>query len=126
MIILDTHVVIWLYEGLTHKFPKATQKIIDEHDLKISAASFLELQFLYEINRITKDASEITDDLHLRVGLQIADSNLALIAKQAQPLHWTRDPFDRLIVADALLLQCQLITKDRTILENCEQAIWKE
>jgi len=37
---------------------------------------------------------------------------------------WTRDPFDRIIVANAAVNHNILVTKDQNILENYEKAIW--
>jgi len=46
------------------------------------------------------------------------------IVNGALGLSWTRDPFDRIIVANSALNNNLLITKDRTILENYENAVW--
>ena len=40
------------------------------------------------------------------------------------PLSWTRDPFDRLLVATALLHQAPLVTCDTRIQENFPGAVW--
>ncbi|WP_199317478.1 hypothetical protein [Planktothricoides raciborskii] len=40
-------------------------------------------------------------------------------------LDWTRDPFDRLIVAHAAVNNNILLTKDRIILANYAQAQWE-
>ena len=37
---------------------------------------------------------------------------------------WTRDTFDRLIVAQAKTRDASLLTKDRTILEHYPHAVW--
>jgi PIN domain nuclease of toxin-antitoxin system len=42
----------------------------------------------------------------------------------AAGLTWTRDPFDRLIAAHAIVADAPLLTADRTILDNLPQAIW--
>jgi PIN domain nuclease of toxin-antitoxin system len=39
-------------------------------------------------------------------------------------LNWTRDPFDRLIVAHSLCRGISLLTKDRTIRSRVELAVW--
>ena len=38
---------------------------------------------------------------------------------------WTRDPFDRVIVAQARLRGAPLLTKDRAIHAGYERAIWE-
>jgi PIN domain nuclease of toxin-antitoxin system len=42
----------------------------------------------------------------------------------AMSLSWTRDPFDRLIAAHAIVANSPLITADETILENLSLATW--
>ena len=37
---------------------------------------------------------------------------------------WTRDPFDRLIAAQAIVADAPLVTADRTILEHLPLATW--
>lgn len=45
--------------------------------------------------------------------------------QSAAGLTWTRDPFDRLIAAHAIVAGAPLLTADRTILENLPQAVWE-
>ena len=124
MIYLDTHVVVWLYAGLVDKLSPAVKGLINDHELYISPVVRLELQYLYEIERVTAGASVIVTDLENRIGLKICQKEFNAIVGQAIPLLWTRDPFDRLIVAHASLNGDMLITKDRRILENYPHARW--
>jgi PIN domain nuclease of toxin-antitoxin system len=39
-------------------------------------------------------------------------------------MKWTRDPFDRLITAQAALGESTLLTKDDTIRTNYANAVW--
>lgn len=50
MIYLDTHVVVWLYAGLTAKLSDLAKLLINKHELYISPIVRLELQYLYEID----------------------------------------------------------------------------
>ncbi|WP_230458629.1 PIN domain-containing protein [Microcystis aeruginosa] len=52
MIYLDTHIVVWLYAGLTAKLSDCAKHLINENELYISPIVRLELQYLYEIGRI--------------------------------------------------------------------------
>lgn len=124
MIYLDTHIVVWLFTRLTEKFNEKVKNLINESDLYVSAIVTLELQYLFEVKRITKDAKTILSDLERRVGLRICDKNFAGIVSLATKLSWMRDPFDRIIVANALLAKNTLITKDQNILDNYVHAIW--
>ncbi len=58
------------------------------------------------------------------VGLEVDDASFAEVADAAVGLTWTRDPFDRLIAAHAIVAGATLLTADRTILEHLPQAAW--
>ncbi len=124
MIYLDTHVVVWLYAGDMARLIPPTRELINSHDIYISPVVRLELQYLYEIERITAQASEIVFDLSDRIGLKICDKSFHSIVNAAIELSWTRDPFDRIIVANAALNHNPLVTKDQNILEHYENAVW--
>jgi PIN domain nuclease of toxin-antitoxin system len=121
---LDTHAVVWLYSGDTRRFPVVVRRKIERAQLLISPAVLLELQFLYEINRLVVPGGKIVDTLAADIGLQVCDLPFARVVAEALHLSWTRDPFDRLIVAQAMLANAPLLTKDATILEHCEHAVW--
>jgi len=124
LIYLDTHVVVWLYSGLTDKFNEPARRLINDQDLYISPIVRLELQYLVEIERITVEADAIVTDLTGRIGLQLCDKPFNLIISKALSYPWTRDPFDRLIVANAALHDNLLLSKDQNILENYPLARW--
>lgn len=125
MIYLDTHVVVWLYAGLTKKLSNSVKFLINEHELYISPIVRLELQYLYEIGRIKDPSDIITSDLFDRIGLRQCEKNFDLTIGQALIISWTRDPFDRLIVGNAAIDSNILLTKDRDILSNYPQAQWE-
>ncbi len=124
MIYLDTHVVVWLYVGEANKLSEQVTKLINENDIYVSPIVRLELQYLYEINRITDTADEIIADLSNRIGLIVCDKDFATIVMGTLNLSWTRDPFDRIIVANAAVSGDVLVTKDQNILDNYERAQW--
>jgi len=62
--------------------------------------------------------------LRQSIGLEVADVSVAELADTAIGLTWTRDPFDRLIAAQAIVADAPLITADRTILANLPLATW--
>jgi len=124
LIYLDTHVVVWLYTGQSEKLSEQARDLINEHEVYISPVVRLELQYLYEIHCITDEANEIILDLLDRIGLKICDKSFNTIASEALNLSWTRDPFDRIIVANASSNNNILITRDQNILDNYEKAFW--
>jgi len=124
LIYLDTHVIVWLYAGLSEQFSEPARQLINNHDTLISPIVRLELQYLYEIQRVTVDANAIVADLTNRIGLQVCDKPFDLVVQQALAHSWTRDPFDRLIVANAALNNAILLSKDQNILAHYAQARW--
>lgn len=124
-VMLDTHVVVWLYGANIDKISIKAQQLIDSSALLISPIVLLELQYLFEIKKISCDSNEIYEYLNLRINLNIEDSSAWYkVIKNAVKLNWTRDPFDRLIVAHVDLLQMNLITKDNHIISNYENTVW--
>lgn len=125
MIYLDTHVLIWLYEGLLNKFPAKAFQQLENNKLLISPMVQLELEYLYEIKRIACQANEILNELIVKLGLAFSDESFKQVIYKATQLNWTRDPFDRIIVATAALEDSPLLTKDSKINNHYPYAIWQ-
>lgn len=121
---LDTHVAIWLFLGLTEKLSLKAINLIECSDLSISAMVLLEIQYMYEIKRLNNDAAFVFKELDRLINLKLSEHSFSTIAKEALTISWTRDPFDRLIVANAQISDCKLLTRDNRILENSKLALW--
>ncbi len=124
MIYLDTHVVVWLYAGDTDRLSDPAREHIERDDLLVSPIVQLELAYLKELGRITADSALILETLGQSIGLGLCRQPFLRVVVESIGQHWTRDPFDRLIVAQARVSGAKLVTKDRTIRENYAFAIW--
>lgn len=124
MIYLDTHVVVWLYSGLIDRLSQTARRLINDHDVFISPAVRLELQYLFEVQRVTAAPDTIVTDLANRIGLQVCTKPFNRIVSEALANDWTRDPFDRLITAHASLDTDLLLSKDSNILRHYAHARW--
>lgn len=121
---LDTHVVVWLAAlGPGPLSPRATT-LINETAPVISPIVRLELDLLQEVGRIDVPPGEILEQLADQIELSVSDQPLDAVVAQAGALTWTRDPFDRLIVADAIAAGEPLLTKDRRIRAKFSGAVW--
>lgn len=124
---LDTHVVVWLYvagDALLLLSAKARERIDGAERLLVSPMVLLELAFLEETGRIRTRPQEIVLSLHESVGLEIASEPFAAVVTESSDYSWTRDPFDRLVSAQAVVAGVELLTRDRTIREHLPVAIW--
>lgn len=122
---LDTHIVVWLRQKELEKFStKACESIEQAGQLFISPMVELELKFLHEIGRISETPYNILGDLGAMIGLKIDDRSFSEVVQKAMLVEWTRDPFDRLIVAHVMHCESKLLTKDEKILSHFHDAIW--
>jgi len=121
---LDTHVILWLYSGETERLSRRATNLINRERVGVSPVVLLELQYLREIGRVTAAPRTIIMDLKQRLGLAIEDRSLETVMERALGLAWTRDAFDRLIVAQAVLDDAKLVTSDRLIRKHYPKAVW--
>lgn len=124
MVHLDTHVVVWLYMGDIERLSSRVKDLMEKEELVISPIVSLELTFLHEIDRLSVDAAEVIGYLGATVDLVQDGAAFAAVVAAAARFNWTRDPFDRLIVAQSQLSEAPLITKDRHLLDHYPHAIW--
>jgi PIN domain nuclease of toxin-antitoxin system len=112
VILLDTNAVIWLDQNhrRVRKFARSASRLL------VSPATLLELQMLDEIGRV-----------RLKNGLrgviesdrwEIDEPPAIQWFEHSAEESWTRDPFDRLIVAHARLRRIKLASGDGAILER--------
>ena len=123
---LDTHAVEWLYAKELQRFSKAALQRIEEDESFISPIVLLELQYLKETKRIRTETHTIIEALARSIGLRVCDLPFDHVVLEALPHTWTRDPFDRIIVGQAMARHAPLLTKDATIQTHYKQAWWDE
>ena len=125
MIFLDTHALVFLVADQS-RIPERVWAFLDADDLVYSPMARLELDFLYEIGRIKEDPRAIMELLARDHGVIVETEGWVRAPQIAATLGWTRDPFDRLIVAHALTWAAPLLTKDEKIRDNYMHAFWEE
>ncbi len=124
MIYLDTHAIEILVDQKLRLFSKdARLAIARERDFRISPMALLELDYLREIGRTRVGGQESVAKLSTSISLRVCDLPFKDVAIQAAAESWTRDPFDRMIVAQARLAKAVLISRDSHILANYNKAI---
>ncbi len=121
---LDTQILVWLAQGQRKKLTKLASCAIDQAGVVlVSGMALLELEYLREIGRVQGPAAELVIS---SLGLAVCDLPLGEIGRIAA-LHvgWTRDPFDRMIVANAYARgMAPLVTADTTIQQHYPRSVW--
>ena len=112
LIYLDTHVVVWLYAGELELFGNRARRDLEECDLLISPMVTLEIQYLHQTGRLTVEADPMIDDLRRTLDLRISDIPFHQVISRSLGNIWTRDPFDRLLIAQARVEGLTVITND--------------
>lgn len=124
MIHLDTHVLVRLYLGQADELGPSARRAIEEQELVVSPAAILELEFLHETGRLRPTASTVISALGQDINLRVSDLPFRTVVDHALKETGGRDPFDRLIVANAKADGAALVSKDEKIHRHYSRVIW--
>jgi PIN domain nuclease of toxin-antitoxin system len=116
-LLLDTHILLWVAAG---KLPKKVAELIasDVNTILFSTASIWEMVIKNGLGRpnFQLDVSELYNGL-LNSGYTelTINSRQSIIVGTLPPIH--KDPFDRILVAQALYEKATLVTYDDILAE---------
>jgi PIN domain nuclease of toxin-antitoxin system len=113
-LLLDTHVVIWWLEDSTQLAESAREAISDpDNDVLISVASAWEISIKRSLGKLsTPDDLEEAVPLNGFEWLDIRPRH-AIAVEHLLFIH--RDPFDRLLIAQAIVEDATIVTRDPNI-----------
>jgi len=113
-VLLDTHILLW-FQGMDRRLSKEVRGNIEygEHDYYVSQVSYWEIAIKVSIKKLTLDRDlrttfQLVEDAGFRV-LPLTNDHFLQVAML--PLHH-RDPFDRMLIAQAKAEEMQLLTVD--------------
>ena len=112
-ILLDTHVLLWILTS--SKKLRTISSLKDYPVWTLSPVSFLEIKFLGETGKIDIDFAELLTALQRDDRFLIDSVGVEELCRAAFDLVWTRDPFDRLLVAHSIVRGLPLATADQVI-----------
>lgn len=115
-VLLDTHVFLWILSG--SKRLKELKGLKDFPFWTLSPVSLLELKFLEESDRLSLDVPAILLQLQRDERFKIDAPSLEEVFLKAFDFSWTRDPFDRLLVAHSEHRSLPFATCDGLIREH--------
>ncbi len=83
-----------------------------------------ELKMLQEIGRVNPAPNEWLTILQRDFGVVVCPVPFHQVIGASHSETWTRDPFDRIIVAQAKAAGGKLVSKDRRIRDHFPDTVW--
>jgi PIN domain nuclease of toxin-antitoxin system len=110
-LLLDTHVLLWLMNSDERLTAPARARIVGADAVYVSSATIWEIAIKWSIGKIEENPQVVAERLE-QAGLNELNvtHRHALAASRLPLLH--RDPFDRMLVAQAMTEPLHLLTAD--------------
>jgi PIN domain nuclease of toxin-antitoxin system len=125
-LLVDTHALLW-FQGGDRRLSRTARRAMEADDaqLVISAAAVWEMAIKTSLGRL-----QLSDSVDAYVAEKIEQGYRVLgvswvHAARVEGLPWYhRDPFDRLLAAQALTERCPLVTRDRVFRKYGVDVVW--
>ena len=125
-LLLDTHALIWFVEGNATLSETARQQIIQPNNAKfVSIISFWEMMIKINLGKLTikMEFSELHRYL-LEHSIQILPLQFTHILRLSDLPHHHKDPFDRILIAQAKSENMTLVSADSNIALYDVSLLW--
>jgi PIN domain nuclease of toxin-antitoxin system len=127
-LLLDTHALLWWLADDDQLGPRARELIEDPgNDVLVSVVSLWEIVVKVRVGKLEADIKEVADIIP-RDGFALLNISTAHLVRLARlPMHY-RDPFDHLLISQAIEEDATFISEDRNAsrynvrLVNCSDA----
>jgi PIN domain nuclease of toxin-antitoxin system len=112
-VLLDTQLLLWSLADAT-RLPATARRIIEEAEVYVSAASIWEIAIKSSLGKLVADPRQVLAALEPTgfLSLPISGQHCACVV-DLPPLH--RDPFDRLLIAQATSEPMRFVTTDASL-----------
>ena len=126
--LLDTCTAIWFFEGSAEIPPRIRDMLCDpERHVYFSDASILEIVIKHRLGKLPLPAapSRLLPVLIRKHGFDVLPIRTRDIFRVEALADFHRDPFDRLLVAQAIENNLTLVTPDPLIRQYPAKCVWK-
>jgi PIN domain nuclease of toxin-antitoxin system len=126
-LLLDTCALIWLFAGSDRISDRLRDLLTDPvNDLRMSDVSVLELVLKHQLGKLgwAQAPSRLVPVLVRKHRLDVEPMTAQAIYQLERLPLLHRDPFDRLLVAQAVLSGCVLVTPDPLIRQYPVKTVW--
>ena len=126
-LLLDTHILLWMFSRSEHLSAPARTALSDsENELLFSIAGYWEIGIKVSIGKLT-----LADNWYNVIPRHMHQNGITWLhvlpehVYRVSALPWIhRDPFDRLIIAQAQEESLSIVTSDRTFSEYEVATLW--
>jgi len=125
-LLLDTHALLWALSA-PQQLPASLRSAIQaaENDVYASLASAWEVAIKVALGKLNFDVRSLERTL-AATGIQTLDIGLAHVARVAELPRHHGDPFDRMLVAQALCESMTLVSRDRELAKYGVTLLWRD
>jgi PIN domain nuclease of toxin-antitoxin system len=110
-LLLDTHILLWLMQDDPRLSQRARGIIDNSEEVYISVASIWEVAIKWRLGKIAENPQEVDAAMEKAGLMELPISKRHAVSTAKLPLLH-RDPFDRLLVAQAIAEHMQFVTAD--------------
>lgn len=121
-LLIDTQIFIWSVTESENLSEKIRQTMLDATDIFVSAASIWEIAIKTTLGRLEGDPEEFITAIEQSGFRELFISARHAAAVYKLPLHH-RDPFDRILIAQAISEPLCLLTSDRVLSQYSDLVI---
>lgn len=125
--LLDTHALLWLITGDPRLSRKAKEVFLDqENDLFFSAAGFWEICIKKSLGKLSLQSGwldVIRDEMNANAIHWLA-IEMAHCTELANLRFYHRDPFDRMLIAQAMVEEMQILSRDSRLSDYEITRVW--
>lgn len=126
-LLLDTHAFMW-WHSEPEKIPDQTLSLLQDpnHDILLSLVSLWEMQIKIQLGKLTlrEDLEIIVQSEQEQNDIKLITITLPHIIKLKDLPHYHKDPFDRLLIAQSVVENTILISRDSIFNSYDCSVIW--
>jgi PIN domain nuclease of toxin-antitoxin system len=121
-LLLDTHIFYWSFYEQRRLSRQALKLIHEAEAIFVSAASIWEISLKVRLGKMKGDPQEMLDSLAASGFQELPVWSRHALLVATLPLHHT-DPFDRLLVSQAIFEPLRLVTVDPQLKQYSDNVI---
>jgi len=120
-LLLDTHIVLNIVNERTADLPAKVRFVLADpaSEFYVSVASLWEIAIKWRLGKLHISGDlELLPDIVTSGGLELIPINEHHVLAAVRPEPPTRDPFDRLLLAQCTVEELRLLTVDRALISH--------